>query len=105
MLDDIITRLKLIDNLIIKRNTGKPAELARRLNISERSLYDHIKLMRKLGAPIEFSLYLDSYQYSRGGSFIIRFVDELRNEINDLPLVNKVQENRKARRIRKCQQF
>jgi hypothetical protein len=96
MLDDIITLLKLIDNLIIKRNTGEPAELARRLNISERSLYDHIKIMRNLGASIEFSLYLDSYQYSRGESFIIRFVDEHRNEINDQTLVNKEQENLKA---------
>jgi len=70
-------RLQTIDYLIRIKGTGKPAQLAKRLRISERTLYEFLKMMKDLGAPIEYDRYKESYYYSEKGGFNIRFVKNL----------------------------
>lgn len=70
-------RLQTIDYLIRIKGTGKPAQLAKRLRISERTLYEFLKLMKDLGAPIEYDRYKESYYYTEKGGFNIRFVKNL----------------------------
>ena len=44
--------------------TGKPKELALKLNVSERTIYNYIHFMkRELKAPIIYNRLKDSYQY------------------------------------------
>lgn len=58
-----IERLKRLDQLIRLKATGNPAQLASRLNVSERTIYNQIETLRVLGAPIEFNRNCNSYCY------------------------------------------
>ena len=66
-------RLTRIDHLIRIKGTGTPAQLADRLHLSERSIYDYLHFMKSLGCPIKFDNYRESYYYEVEGIFIIAF--------------------------------
>lgn len=74
MSKETIDRLKYLDYLIRVKATGKPRQLAQRLYISERTLYEHISLMRQLGAPIKYCKARQSYCYLEEGEFCLRFI-------------------------------
>ncbi len=59
-----IERLKRMDDLIRRRATGCPDEFATKLGISKSQLYDELKEMKELGAPIEYCQTRKSYIYS-----------------------------------------
>src|SRR5690242_16445222 len=46
MQKEIILRLRRIDHLIRIKGTGSPATLAKRIGISERSIYGYLNLMK-----------------------------------------------------------
>src|SRR5690349_13894999 len=73
MQKDILERLSRIDHLIRIKGTGTPAQLAKRLNLSERSIYDYISFLKGLGCPIKFDSFRESYYYEEEGYFIIAF--------------------------------
>jgi predicted DNA-binding transcriptional regulator YafY len=73
MRKNILERLERIDHLIRIKGTGAPAELAKRLNMSQRNVYQYLNLMREMGAPIKFCPFRESYYYSEEGGFAIRF--------------------------------
>jgi hypothetical protein len=66
-------RLEQIDYLISSKRTGKPRELAKRVGLSERALYDFIILMKELGAPIAYCKQTQTYFYKERGNFNIKF--------------------------------
>lgn len=80
-------RLQTIDYLIRIKGTGKPAQLAKRLRISERTLYEFLKLMKDLGAPIEYDRYKESYYYGEKGGFNIKFTKLLAGLTSAIPLL------------------
>ena len=43
--------------------TGKPQEFAQRIGIAESTLYKYLKLMKEMGAPINFCRSRNSYKY------------------------------------------
>ncbi|HYW96555.1 MAG TPA: HTH domain-containing protein [Bacteroidales bacterium] len=69
-----INRLKRIDFLVYTRTTGTPSELAVKLGISVRSIYDYINDMRELGAPVVWSNNDRSYVYIEEGRLHISFM-------------------------------
>jgi len=73
MQKNILQRLERIDYFIRIKGTGTPAELARRLNMSERNVYQYLNLMREMGAPIKFCPFRQTYFYSEDGQFLTRF--------------------------------
>lgn len=73
MQKDILERLSRIDHLIRIKGTGTPAQLAKRLNLSERSVYDYISFLKGLGCPIKFDSFRGSYFYEEEGCFIVAF--------------------------------
>lgn len=77
---DFIKKLKLIeriDGMISRKSTGSPAELAQKIGVSERTLYNIIAIMKNLGAPIFYSSSRMSYCYSGTVNFSYVFnVDE-----------------------------
>ena len=77
MLTKYFNRLQSLDHLIKIKGTGSPKELARRLNISERSIYDYIELLRTLGAPIRYSKIRRSYYYEDDGSLNLKFLKKV----------------------------
>lgn len=61
---DEIERLKRLDCLIRLKATGTPTQLAARLNVSERTVYNQIDTLRSLGAPVAFLKERNSYCYA-----------------------------------------
>lgn len=69
MISDIIERIKHIDALIQENKTGTPADLAKAIGVSERTIHRTIKRMRILGAPINYNYLKKTYYYKEEGSF------------------------------------
>jgi predicted DNA-binding transcriptional regulator YafY len=71
----LINRLKSLDYFIKSQTTGNARELAEKLEITERSVYNYLNLMKSMGAPIVFSSYRQSYVYENNGGFFIGFLN------------------------------
>jgi len=61
-----------LDNLIHQKCTGTLAECAKKMEVSQRSVYVYLKLLRSFGAWIEFSRDLNTYYYGQEGRFVIQ---------------------------------
>jgi predicted DNA-binding transcriptional regulator YafY len=70
----LLHRLIRLDYLIHLKSTGTPANCANKIGISERSLYDYLKILKEMGAPIKFSRNRGTYYYDEDGRFRISFI-------------------------------
>ncbi|HET6253292.1 MAG TPA: helix-turn-helix domain-containing protein [Puia sp.] len=70
----LLHRLIRLDHLINHKSTGTPADCAQKIGVSERSLYDYLKLLKEMGAPVKFSRGRRTYYYTEGGHFHISFL-------------------------------
>jgi predicted DNA-binding transcriptional regulator YafY len=66
-------RLDYLHSLIKRRATGAPEQLAKKLNVSERTTFEYIEILRSLGADIKYSRDRQSYYYTVDGSFDFHF--------------------------------
>jgi len=73
-MQDIFNRLERIDRLIRIKGTGTPSQLAQRMGVGERTIYEYISTMKELGAPIRFCRSRQSYYYDKEGEFTISFI-------------------------------
>jgi hypothetical protein len=72
-LEEQINQIEQLDQLIRMRATGKPKQLADRMNISEASLFRLLEAMKRLNAPIKYDIYMQSYVYEYDVSFEFGF--------------------------------
>ena len=56
--------IQRLDGLIRRKATGSAEELAQRLGISRRCVYDILAVMKNLNAPIEYCSIRKSYIYT-----------------------------------------
>jgi hypothetical protein len=68
-----IERFKRMHKLIAARRTGKPAEFAHKIGVTERQLYNLLEEMKML-FPIEYNRYSNTYYYSDNVEVTIKFV-------------------------------
>ncbi|GAA0891736.1 hypothetical protein GCM10009122_14150 [Fulvivirga kasyanovii] len=69
-----IKKVRQANQLLQGENTGRSKEFARKLNMSESSLFYLIKLLKEeLHAPIVYDRTLQSYKYDVKGSIVIGF--------------------------------
>lgn len=68
---DQIKLLKRIDQFIKRKATGSPEQFANRLDISRASVFRQIKLLKMLGAKIQYNHDRESYVYEE--EFILNF--------------------------------
>jgi biotin operon repressor len=71
----LIEQLQLLDRLdqlIRRKATGTPAQLASRLEVSERTVYNLIDTLRQLGAEVSYNKCRGSYQYDNN-EIVFRF--------------------------------
>lgn len=73
MITKYFERIKHLDHLIKIKATGYPAQLAKRLNVSESTLYEHLAFMKGKGAPISYCKHRCSYYYEIEGCFNLEF--------------------------------
>ncbi len=69
----MIERFLKIDYLISKKVTGKPSEFAKKLDISESTLYQYLNELKDKGAPIIYNKNKTTYFYEEEGNFKINF--------------------------------
>lgn len=69
-----IRRIERLDRLIRTKASGTPRDLAKKLKISERSLYYHLKLIKEMGAPVKYSKSRNCYYYEYEGKLILGFM-------------------------------
>ena len=67
-------RLKVIDQYIRLKMTGRPDEFAEKLGISVKTLQNCINDLKELGAEIKFNNQRKTYVYKKKGELIIDFV-------------------------------
>lgn len=82
MSKSLIDKLERLDYLIRTKSTGAPAELARKLNLSERCTYNYLDLLKRQGAPISYCRKRNSYYYEEAGRFHFVFVKS-HNEVRE----------------------
>ena len=66
-------RFQRLHTLIRKKATGSPADLAEKLELSERAVFEYIRTMREMGAPIVFCPTRRTYYYEREVKFNMGF--------------------------------
>ncbi|MBY0476978.1 MAG: hypothetical protein K2Q24_04985 [Chitinophagaceae bacterium] len=74
MPEKIFHRINRLNDLIKIKATGTPKQLARKINTSERTLYDLLKTMKKYGAPVKYDRFKQTYYYSEYGTFHVKFI-------------------------------
>lgn len=59
-----LNQLKRFDALIRRKGTGRPIDLARKFDVSERTIYNYLAVLKELGAEIEYCSIRGSCLYS-----------------------------------------
>jgi len=59
------TRIELLIGMIERSNTGSAKELARKLGVSRRTVFNDIEFLRGKGFPIVFNLWNTSYRFEK----------------------------------------
>jgi len=76
-----LVKLDRLDNLIRRKATGKPEELAKRLGLSRSTLFEIISYLRgEMNAPIIYNRYICSYEYSYSPKFYLGFERDRLNQ-------------------------
>jgi predicted DNA-binding transcriptional regulator YafY len=71
MTHESFKRIERIDQLIRIKGTGTAEQLAEKLGISRRSVFNLLNEMKEKGAPIKYDQYRGSYYYDEEGYFKI----------------------------------
>jgi len=80
----LLERLIRLDQLIYRKGTRSPSTLARKVGISERSVFEYLRLMKEMGAAISYSRALASYYYTEEGRFLVAFIEGNRLLLPDI---------------------
>jgi predicted DNA-binding transcriptional regulator YafY len=72
---DTIHRLERLDQLICFQKTGTPENLAKLMNISERTLYRYIDYLKELGCPIYYDEEKESDCHKSQGKLVMKYVE------------------------------
>ncbi len=70
---ETLQMIERVDQLIRLKATGTPTQLAQRLQLSERSIYNVIEIMKEMGAPIYYNRSRRSYCYEENVKFKFGF--------------------------------
>jgi len=61
-----------MEQLIYHESTGTPEEFAQKLEISKRSLYNYLKILKDFGAEIRYNQHRRSYEYANQKRLLIK---------------------------------
>jgi len=69
-------RLEYLDFLIQKKGTGTPVQLAEKLQVCNRTIFEYIEILKELGAEIKYDSKSQTYFYEAPGGFNFKFIKE-----------------------------
>jgi predicted DNA-binding transcriptional regulator YafY len=87
----LFSRLERLNFLIKSRSTGTPQALAKKLAVSERSLYVTLDLMKDLGAPICYCKQCKTYYYAEEGNLTVRFLKKSKERNASLKVLDQLE--------------
>jgi predicted DNA-binding transcriptional regulator YafY len=67
------SRLEHLDILIRTKSTGSPDQLATKLSVSKRTIFEYLDILKSLGAEIKYCKVRKSYCYYIPGKFDFKF--------------------------------
>ncbi len=78
-----LDNLQRLVEAIEQKSTGNAREIAKKLNVSERMVYNYLDVLKnEFGAPIKFNRSTQSYYFTEAGSLDLSWKDEeLNNSI------------------------
>ncbi len=68
-----IEKISYLDFLIRTRNTGRALDLAVKIGVSERTIFNYLSELRDLGVPVSWSVNEKSYIYEDPGQILFCF--------------------------------
>lgn len=69
-----IKNIQLLIELIEKQKTGNPAELSKKLAVSERMVYKYLDVLKtEFNAPIKYNRSTQSYYFTVPGTIDLRW--------------------------------
>ncbi len=68
--------LDRLDDLIRRRATGSPKQLACRLGVSKRTVYNFLDTLRDFGADVRYCPSRNSYYYANGFRFEVNIYNQ-----------------------------
>jgi len=68
-----IQDLERLDQLIRLKSTGSPDDLANKMGVSKRTVFNLISRLKELGCPVYFNCSINSYCYQNHGKLSFRF--------------------------------
>ncbi len=69
-------KIDRLDQLIKLKATGSPQQLAKKLDITERTVYRIIKQLKEMGCPISYDKARKSYCYEKQGELTFKFISQ-----------------------------
>jgi len=85
-----LEKLRKFIHLVERKQTGKPADVAKLLGVSERMIYNYTKFIREeLNAPIVWNNFKQSYLFSESGVLIWKYEEDESIEQTDVTFKNK----------------
>ncbi|WP_164731640.1 HTH domain-containing protein [Flagellimonas beolgyonensis] len=78
-----IALMERMDQLIRLKATGRPRQLAKRLNVSEATVFRMIETMKEMNAPICYDLVRQSYVYTESTRFKCGFYVEDLDDVTE----------------------
>ena len=66
-------RMEYLVHLIKTKATGSPRELARKLEVSERTVYGLLNMLKELEGPVCYDSLRKTYYFKNEGDFYFRF--------------------------------
>lgn len=74
-----IKNIQLLIELIEQKKTGTPANLSKKLAVSERMIYKYLDILKsEFNAPIKFNRSIQSYYFTEAGSLDLRWKEEFK---------------------------
>jgi predicted DNA-binding transcriptional regulator YafY len=83
MTKKFIEAVKKLDHLIHMQRTGSAQDLARKMRVSTRCIYNYIGIMRNTGAPIVYNRKKKTFVYLQDGAFHFGFVKVTETELEE----------------------
>ncbi len=83
-IDKYFERIERIDRLIRLKATGSPKEFAKKLGISESSLYEYLRYLKDKGGPIEFDKEDNTYFYRHQTKFILKYSNINKEQMEEI---------------------
>ena len=85
-----LEKLRKFIHLVERKQTGKPADVAKLLGVSERMIYNYTKFIREeLNAPIAWNNFKQSYLFSEKGVLIWKYEEDQTIDQADAVFNNK----------------